>query len=319
MTHLAITETIAGLIGQYALTFITLVTVLVLLGMVVSWQLFNQYYGQLWQTGYSVWERLSASAIAHKLWQTSPRFWGFLGRRLSPDSYLGLHLTVGFIISFITFVMFGNLAEQVVEAEGVVRFDQELANALYQNANALEITLFHLITNLGGRMATIVIGLGVALWLLLRQHKLLLISWAVAIIGNSVLNFVLKFAFQRARPTFDNPLLVESFYSFPSGHAMGSVVMYGMLAYILSVLVADLRWKRMALACITIWFILFIGFSRMYLGVHYFSDIAAGYAAGLGWLTIVITGTEVARRRSSGKLRQAESLEANQPHPTQTT
>ena len=312
MTDLATTDSIAALIGQYALTFITLVTFLVLVGLVVVWQLFNRYHSRLWQVGYSMWERFAASAIARTLWQTSPRFWRFLSQRLSPDGYLGLHLTIGFIISFIAFVTFGNIAEQVVEAEGVVRFDQALATALHQNANALTVTLFHLITNLGGLMATIVIGLGVALWLYISQHKRLLISWTVAIIGNSILNMLLKLAFQRARPSFENPLLVESFYSFPSGHAMGSVVMYGMLAYILSVLVADLRWKRMALACITIWFVLFIGFSRMYLGVHYFSDIAAGFVAGLGWLTIVITGTEVARRRQKG---QDQPVSLQEAHP----
>lgn len=235
--------------------------------------------------------------IVDSLWQRSPRFWSFLGKRLSPRGYLGLHLTLGFIIALVAFVAFENLAEQVVESQGIVRFDQQLAMALYENVNPIEVALFHGITNLGGRGATIVLGFGVGLWLLIRRHRLLLISWIVAVLGNSALNAALKISFQRARPTFEEPLLTETFYSFPSGHAMGSVVIYGMLAYIINVLWVDSLWKTILFDCLVVWFILFIGFSRMYLGVHYFSDIIGGYVAGVGWLAIVITGTEVARRR----------------------
>lgn len=300
----------AELIGQHALTFITTVTILIIIEIFVIWQLFDKSYRWWWQIGYSAWERISASTVANVLWKTRPDFWRFLGHRLSPTGYLGLHLTLGFTVSLVSCVIFGSLAKQVVEAQELVRFDQELATALYQNAKAFEVTFFRTVTNFGGREAIITIGLPMIIWLLLRKQKLLLLSWVVAIIGSSTLNAALKLTFQRARPTFEEPLLIATFYSFPSGHAMGSVVLYGMLVYIFNISLVDRRWIRVALICLAVWFILFIGFSRIYLGVHYFSDILAGYAAGVGWLAIVITGTELVRRKM--KLVQQNSREEAQ-------
>ncbi|MCB0194114.1 MAG: phosphatase PAP2 family protein [Anaerolineae bacterium] len=305
--------TIAELIGHNALLFITLVTLVALGAIIFFWQLFERHHRRLWHACYALWKNVSDTKAVSNLWKINPSLWKFLGRRLSSQGYLILHLLIGFIITYLAFTTFGGLADQVVESEGVVHFDQDLATALHENANDFQSTLFRVITDFGGRIATIVIGLGVGLWLLLRKHKILLVSWAVAILGSSLLNAVLKLAYQRSRPTFENPLLVETFYSFPSGHAMGSVIIYGMLAYILNVLFADTAWKRVVLICITAWFILFIGFSRMYLGVHYFSDVVGGYIAGIGWLAIVVTGTEIARRQSKKETSSPEEVPSYTP------
>jgi undecaprenyl-diphosphatase len=105
--------------------------------------------------------------------------------------------------------------------------------------------------------------------------------------------------FHRTRPTWDVPLLTARGWSFPSGHAMGSLVAYGMLAYLL---VRDPKGRppRMAIVAGAVTLVLLIGLSRMYLGVHYFSDVVGGYAAGMVWLAACITGLEVARRMPQG-------------------
>ena len=90
-------------------------------------------------------------------------------------------------------------------------------------------------------------------------------------------------------------MLVETSYSFPSGHAMESFVAYGMLAY-LAVLALKTWEARVAAVCGAALLVVLIGFSRMYLGVHYFSDVIAGYAAGGVWLSALITGAETIRR-----------------------
>ncbi len=288
---------IADLIGQHALLFITSLSILALIGVILVWSLFEKYYRRLWQAGVSLWDRIRTLPIIDKLRHSNPRLWLFFKNHLSPRGYLALHLTIGFIVAVMALSAFNGVAEHIVESGPLVRFDQRLATALYQNTTAPEALLFRVVTNFAGRAATIGVGIGVGLWLVIRKKKLLLASWIVALAGNSLLNGVLKLTFQRARPSFDDPLLVENFYSFPSGHAMGSIVIYGMLTYILAVTLIDTAWKKMILISLTILIIFFIGFSRMYLGVHYFSDILAGYAAGTGWLAIVITGTEITRRR----------------------
>jgi membrane-associated phospholipid phosphatase len=90
-------------------------------------------------------------------------------------------------------------------------------------------------------------------------------------------------------------LLVETSYSFPSGHAMESFVVYGTLAYF-AVLALRTWESRVGVVCGTALLVVLIGFSRMYLGVHYFSDVLAGYAAGGVWLSALITGVETLRR-----------------------
>jgi len=101
---------------------------------------------------------------------------------------------------------------------------------------------------------------------------------------------LMKILIGRARPE-------EASMGFPSGHAMASLVAYGMLVYLLTVLVPGLGRRRLAIVagCAAL-LILAIGWSRIYLGVHHFSDVIAGYAAGVLWLSAGISGVEVARR-----------------------
>jgi undecaprenyl-diphosphatase len=117
-----------------------------------------------------------------------------------------------------------------------------------------------------------------------------------AFLGGGLLDGVLKQIFRRPRPAWDAPIAVSGGFSFPSGHAMVSLVAYGMLAYLVWLQLEHQR-ARVALVGCTLVLVLLIGLSRMYLGVHYFSDVIAGYAAGAVWLAACITGLEVVRRR----------------------
>src|SRR5205823_14113617 len=88
-------------------------------------------------------------------------------------------------------------------------------------------------------------------------------------------------------------------WSFPSGHAMGSLIGYGMLAYVLVVLRFHRRSTQISVLLGAALLIMAVGVSRLYLGVHYFSDVVGGYAAGLLWLAACISGVEIARRRAA--------------------
>ena len=114
--------------------------------------------------------------------------------------------------------------------------------------------------------------------------------------GSALLDWLLKDLFRRPRPHFAHPLVVETSYSFPSGHAMESFVVYGMLAYFAVLTLRSWR-ARTAVVIGVALLVILIGFSRMYLGVHYFSDVIGGYAAGVVWLAACISGLEVVRRR----------------------
>jgi undecaprenyl-diphosphatase len=151
------------------------------------------------------------------------------------------------------------------------------------------------VTAFGSIEAIALLGVVVAGFLAWRRWWLYLGTWLAAVGGSAVLAQLLKGLFARPRPFFEHPLLIETSYSFPSGHAMESLVVYGMLAYF--AVLALKTWRaRTAVVFGAALLVLLIGLSRMYLGVHYFSDVVAGYAAGGVWLSALITGVEIVRR-----------------------
>lgn len=131
----------------------------------------------------------------------------------------------------------------------------------------------------------------------LQRRWLHMVTWLAALAGGVVLSKLLKPLFARSRPSFADPLLVESSYSFPSTHAILSLIAYGVLAYFIVLALQTWRAKTSVIFGAAL-LVLLIGLSRMYLGVHYFSDVVAGYAAGSVWLSVLITGMETIRRRN---------------------
>src|SRR5215210_6843893 len=221
----------------------------------------------------------------------------WLLRRLTPGQYLGLHLTLGLAFAAGFLWVFGGLAEDVLTNDPLVRYDRAIAAYLHSLATPPLTTFFLIVTAFGSIEAVALIGVLVAAFLAWKRRWLLLGTWLAAVGGSVVLNHLLKGLFARPRPFFEHPLLIETSYSFPSGHAMESLVVYGMLAYF--AVLALRAWRaRTAVVFGAALLVLLIGFSRMYLGVHYFSDVVAGYAAGGIWLSALITGSETLRRRS---------------------
>lgn len=219
----------------------------------------------------------------------------WLLRRLTPGQYLGLHLTLGLAAAAGCLWLFGGLAEDIVANDPIVRFDQAVANTLHDSATPALTAFFLIVTALGSVETIALLGLLVAAVLGWRRRWLLLGTWFAAGAGGAVLNQLLKTLFARPRPFFEHPLLFEASYSFPSGHAMGSLIAYGMLAYF--AILTLKTWKAdTAVVFGATLLVLLIGFSRLYLGVHYFSDVAAGFAAGGVWLSACITAAESVRR-----------------------
>jgi undecaprenyl-diphosphatase len=128
-------------------------------------------------------------------------------------------------------------------------------------------------------------------------------GWAAAFAGASLIDHWLKLTIHRPRPVYAGALLHHPSWSFPSGHAMGSLVGYGMLAYVLMLHASGNRRTQGWIAAMAGLLVLAIGISRLYLGVHYFSDVMGGYAAGLLWLSACVTAVELGRRWERRALR----------------
>jgi undecaprenyl-diphosphatase len=130
-------------------------------------------------------------------------------------------------------------------------------------------------------------------------------------LGAGLLNLLLKDIFERARPNlFDGPIHLTT-YSFPSGHAMGSIVVYGMLAFV-GVRLIKQPLLRYAIVLVAALIVFCIGLSRVYFGVHYPTDVIGGYIAGAIWLAItilmVLAGEDQARRRQAGTEKAVKHL-----------
>jgi membrane-associated phospholipid phosphatase len=144
--------------------------------------------------------------------------------------------------------------------------------------------------------ALALVGVLVAVALLVQRSWFTLAIWLVGVLGGEALNLLLKNLFARPRPSFDRPLVVETSYSFPSGQAMESLVVYGLLAYFAVLTIRSQRKRALSVGGAAVLVVL-IGFSRVYLGAHYLSDVVGGFAAGGAWLSVVITSLETARWR----------------------
>lgn len=210
---------------------------------------------------------------------------------------LGLHLFVGLLVIVLGTLLFGLLARSVLNNAALVQFDQNLALALHLWARPVPTAIFLFFSLLGFQVLWGIV-LIVAVVLAIQRRWTYLVTWVVAWAGGEIFNQLLKQLFARPRPIFADPLQTAANYSFPSGHAMFSAIAYGVLAYFV-LLGLKHRWQRIAVIVGTLLLVLLIGLSRLYLGVHYFSDVVAGYAAGGAWLSVCITSMETVRWRSA--------------------
>ena len=223
-----------------------------------------------------------------------PRISSFLAARFAPGGYLGLHLTIGFLISALGLWIFLGVTEDVLHNDPLTQVDVRLLNWLQAHHGPVRDQVFRAISALGSQWVFVPLGLAVTVFLVIRKRGLLLEGWLLAFVGGFLLNNVLKNAIRRPRPLAGAGLYQS--WSFPSGHAMVSLIAYGMLAYLLILLGPRNRRAQFAIVAGVTLLVLAIGFSRLYLGAHYFSDVVGGYAAGMLWLSACISGLEVTRR-----------------------
>lgn len=224
-----------------------------------------------------------------------PRAWGFVMSRFARGEYLGLHLTIGLVLSSIGLWLFTAITEDVVHSEPLTQFDITVFEWAQAHAHSAGRVVFTAVSALGSLPAMTALALGLGLVLAQQRRWIVLFGWGAAFVGGGVLDGVFKLVIQRPRPPTAAALMEHS-WSFPSGHAMGSLVGYGMLAYLLLTLWIRKPLGRSAVIVAAALVVVAIGFSRLYLGVHYFSDVVGGYAAGVLWLSVCASGLEVALR-----------------------
>ena len=273
-------------IGQASLAVVLLIALVVALWL--GWRWFNNN------------RELLAARVSH-YWSRfrgrHPSLARFIAARFVRGEYLGLHLTIGFLLSLAAVWLFASVTEDVVHHDPLTRFDLTLTTLFRAHATPLGDRVFVFISLLGSPGAMAIVGAGGGLFLLVRRRWMILAAWVAAFGGAGLLTIVLKNLIQRPRPAAAAEFLYGTTFSFPSGHALGSLVGYGILAYVVGAGLVESRRGRLQLVIATAALVIAIGLSRLYLGVHYFSDVVAGYAVGVLWLSVCISGLQVAQRR----------------------
>jgi undecaprenyl-diphosphatase len=152
------------------------------------------------------------------------------------------------------------------------------------------------VTRFGGDPVMPALGLGGAFVLWHQRHRLVLACWLAAFFGGIAVDKLLKHLVHRTRPVLAMTRMHETSFSFPSGHTMAATIGYGMLAYVLATYWAPTIVRRRVLYSLAAIVTLLVGMSRIYLGMHFPTDVIGGFAAGTAWLAICVTGTRIARQ-----------------------
>ncbi|RZJ16180.1 MAG: phosphatase PAP2 family protein [Haliea sp.] len=220
--------------------------------------------------------------------QTSP---------LRPGAYLLVRLATGFVALVGGAALFAGIAEEIGDGERAGELDQLFSDAVRDHTAGWAVQAFAWITRLGNTETLTVVCVLVAAALLLRGRRWLAAAWVLAVCGNALLNVTLKAIFERTRPLHEGGLIQADGWSFPSGHSSGSVVLYGMLAYVLiRSLPPALAWRAsLPLVLLAAAIAFSVGCSRIFLQVHFATDVLAGFASGTAWLAVCISSVELAR------------------------
>ncbi|WNB91434.1 phosphatase PAP2 family protein [Bacillus sp. NEB1478] len=200
-----------------------------------------------------------------------------------------IYILSGLLLSFVSLNVFFELSEEILEDERI-RFDNVVIQYVTNLRGDTLTEVMKFITFLGSKTFLTVLLITSLLWLVIKRKDYWgAISYMIAVAGGGLLNLALKHWFGRVRP--EHSLIAEQGFSYPSGHSMGSLIYYGFLGYLV-VRSQHGRGIKIVLTLAFILLILMIGFSRIYLGVHYPSDVLAGFSAGTVWLLLCIGARE---------------------------
>ena len=210
-----------------------------------------------------------------RLWQLLQSFFKFVQQLLITHWRSLLLLLLGV---FLPLLVFGELAEDVWENEGGFPWDVPVLLAVHSTANPQLDVVVTMLTKLGVFWGVFPIATVTALVLFNRRRWRSLTYLIVTLLGSIIINRTAKVLLHRVRPHLWESPAPEFDYGFPSGHAMSSMTFVAVLV----ILTWGSRWRWLVLIVGTI-FVLVIGWTRLYLGVHYPSDILAGWMVSVGW------------------------------------
>lgn len=207
---------------------------------------------------------------------------------------VGVFLLAGLALMLVLVIGFTALAEAMVEGH-TTRIDEDVLRWMDRNGTATLDVLALEITSLGSGVVVLTMAAVASVFLWVSRHRYSVVMLWVAMLGSAILSSTLKAFFDRERPQifpWRTPHAGEA--SFPSGHSMTAMVGYATLAYLIARLEPSPLLRRLTFGVAAL-IIVLVGLTRMYLGVHWPSDVLGGFAIGLAWASFCALGIEAVR------------------------
>jgi undecaprenyl-diphosphatase len=193
------------------------------------------------------------------------------------------------VVLVLALVVFAALADELAEWQPFVSLDHHVDEELNERATPWVTSAMEAVSWLGSTPGLLLVTLAGSGVLLARRRVRAGALVAASFLGSEALDALLKVEFARPRPSLAHPLMPQAVgYSFPSGHATGSMAVYGALAYLFVTTARQKRATRVLAALGVLALVLLIGFSRIYLGEHFPSDVIGGWCVALAWLAILV-------------------------------
>ncbi len=255
-------------------------------------------------------EATNGSAMIKRLWRAlleSPHVAGarrriaspidFVRARLSPRGYLGLQLTLGTLVLLGASWLFGGITEDVIHEDPLTVVDRVIAGwfEMYSVPELKRVMLS--ISQVHNTIPITAIGVAMAVFLAWKRQWTWLVGLTTVVPGGMLLNVATKEIIARPRPHLRDLAIALTSYSFPSGHAAAATLLYGFVAVYLIAHIRAWRWRVM-IALVAFFLIVMVGFSRVYLRLHYLSDVLAGIAESVAWLALCLTAMDTFRQRA---------------------
>lgn len=216
---------------------------------------------------------------------------GWYKKWFADEGFLGLELTIGFLIALLAGIAFQLIADEVFEAPGIRSADAHAQSIVDSIASPKLTSVVRVVTFFGSWPSLAILSTALASILFLEGSRRRFYTFSSIMAGGGLLSVLLKGGYHRARPDLIQIITAQG-YSFPSGHSMGSTLFFGGLAYVLFFSGKQSFLRRAAGILVCLFSAALIGLSRVYLHVHYLSDVAAGFVAGLAWIGICVASTE---------------------------
>jgi membrane-associated phospholipid phosphatase len=237
------------------------------------------------------WARLQATGLPQRFAARFPRLAAFLQGRVARTP-TGLTLTLAVFAAGASLWTFLELSFEVVTGSPTVGVDLRIINLVATLRTPLLDQIMYVVTFLGNAQTIVVLTALAALVALIAGRPRDAVLLVLAVIAGALFFELVKLLVHRPRPPLEDARIVQGGFSFPSGHSTLSATFYGTVAYLLIRGLAR-EWQKVLVGVAAAVLVLAIGVSRIYLGVHYPSDVLAGWAAGALWVVLVILAEQV--------------------------